>query len=233
MPTYHVHSTTIKLYVWDPLQPPKVTKNQETPYASDVACRHDVEPLKEEYFEGQEGVDFLGSSMPFFLINAGRDLFFKTLQTSGGIPEVEALVDESQDGEVPVEEDLKPSGVPPSMHPKVIKPPTYVFDGPDSDSGLSSIPFPIFAGSNPLGNEDSTSQRKISSTSAQSVHLLKFVTNLRRRHEEIKTTRMAKVAPQASGQAPNSRFQADNECKTDQNSDRSDEEVLHEVYLHK
>lgn len=39
------------------------------------AAGYTAEEIREEYFEGQEGVDFIGSCMPFFLVHAGADLF--------------------------------------------------------------------------------------------------------------------------------------------------------------
>jgi hypothetical protein len=84
MPTYHIHGTTVKLYVWDPHQSPsKVEVSQIASTPLDAAYGRDVEPLKEEYFQGHEGVEFLGSDMPFFLVQAGKDLFFNRRQNSG------------------------------------------------------------------------------------------------------------------------------------------------------
>lgn len=163
MPTYHIHDTTVKLYVWDPLHPVEDPKTQEPlwPYPSDAARRYDVEPLREEYFEGQEGVDFLGSSTPFFLIKAGRDLFYESRQTSGDITEAEPPEDRGTAERLLVEEDQK-CNLPPLLLPTVVKPFTDGADDTDGDSGLSSISSSMFAESSPPRTEDAASQSKSS-----------------------------------------------------------------------
>ncbi len=54
---------------------------------ADPAFGRAVESLEEEYFDGQSGVDFLGSDMPFFLVHAGKDLFSKAEEVSKPVPE--------------------------------------------------------------------------------------------------------------------------------------------------
>lgn len=100
MPRYHSLATSIKLGVWDPAAIPP---NAEAKLNDSEACANPqnqplttrleelrpkktnlhfhgpaagylVEDLKEEYFDGEEGVNFLGGCMPFFLVRAGRDL---------------------------------------------------------------------------------------------------------------------------------------------------------------
>ena len=163
MPTYHIHDTTVKLYVWDPLHPVEDSRTQEAlwPYPSDAARRYDVEPLQEEYFDGQEGVDFLGSSTPFFLIKAGRDLFYESHQTSGDITETELPKDQGTDERLFVEEDQK-CNLPSLLPSNVVKPFTNGTDDTDGDTGLSSISSSIFAESSPPRTEDATSQSKSS-----------------------------------------------------------------------
>jgi hypothetical protein len=171
MPTYHIHDTTVQLHVWDPLQPLEDLNTEEPawPYPSNAARQRDAELLKEEYFEGQEGVDFLGSSMPFFLINAGRDLFYTTRQTPGDIAETDAPEDQSTDEQVLVNENRK-CNVPPLLPPDVVQPPTDETDDADGDSGLSSIPSSMFAESSPPRIEDNAGQSKTSGESLQSIY---------------------------------------------------------------
>lgn len=103
MPTYHIHDTAVKLYVWDPHQSSSNVEIEQSGSAPlDPACGRNVELLKEEYFQGQEGVDFLGCDMPFYLVNAGRDLFFNTYQASNVAIDV-SLVDHSHDAHAPTE----------------------------------------------------------------------------------------------------------------------------------
>jgi len=61
---------------------------------TDPAFGRAVEYLEEEYFDGQSGVDFLGSDMPFFLVHAGKDLFSKTGEASK--PVTETVLDQGQ-----------------------------------------------------------------------------------------------------------------------------------------
>jgi hypothetical protein len=105
MPKYHALDTAVKLYVWDPQQPINtsntlsndgqalISNGQQRDVSSvpfsifdgvpaptksppaDPAFGYDVDVVSEEYFEGQEGVDFLCHDMPFFLVNAGKELF--------------------------------------------------------------------------------------------------------------------------------------------------------------
>ena len=70
MPIYHSTRTSVRLCIWDP--PSTVTTSSALP---DPAQGCDVIELAEEYFEGNEGIDFLGQDKPFFLVSAGRDLF--------------------------------------------------------------------------------------------------------------------------------------------------------------
>lgn len=100
MPRYHALDTAVKLCVWDPQAAP--SSNIENDEAEDPttaqnaaavfknknrllrpkkreqsgpAIGYIVDYLKEEYFEGQGGVDFLAPGMPFYLVKAGRELF--------------------------------------------------------------------------------------------------------------------------------------------------------------
>ncbi|KAI9055523.1 hypothetical protein LZ554_000471 [Drepanopeziza brunnea f. sp. 'monogermtubi'] len=71
MPTYGPRSTTVGLYCWDPIPEKKSTT------AANVSRRYKVERIREERFDGGRGVDFLGSSTaPFYLVNAGQNLFY-------------------------------------------------------------------------------------------------------------------------------------------------------------
>ena len=115
MPRYHAIDTAIKLSVWDPRAPKSKTQRDRdhTTSSSSIGCafsrlngsilhqnkRKDeeksgpatgcvIDDLKEEYFEGHEGVDFLGPGTPFYLVKAGRELFAteeETLDAAQGL----------------------------------------------------------------------------------------------------------------------------------------------------
>ncbi|KAL5321621.1 hypothetical protein ACEPPN_009581 [Leptodophora sp. 'Broadleaf-Isolate-01'] len=68
MPTYGPLGTAVSLYTWDPNTGQAVSAQGD---ASDC----EVERIREDNFDNQ-GLDFLGpGSVPFFLVNAGQDLF--------------------------------------------------------------------------------------------------------------------------------------------------------------
>jgi hypothetical protein len=98
MPRYHTLGSAVVLCSWDPAfkaekdynrnelsnssskpstaahqaaLPPKSTRL----HTDGPAAGYLTEDIREEYFDGQEGVDFISNCMPFFLIHAGADLF--------------------------------------------------------------------------------------------------------------------------------------------------------------
>jgi len=94
MPRYYALNTAVNLCVWDPNprernnKESEMTKGLGTPFASThdgiahpkketygPAAQCVVDVLKEEYFEGKEGLDFLDIAVPFYLVKAGRELF--------------------------------------------------------------------------------------------------------------------------------------------------------------
>ena len=99
MPRYHALDTAIKLCVWDPSAEEATSKKSDVISADQAvstistsngvfchktkethgpASGYVVDDLKEEYFEGDEGVNFLDSDMPFYLVKAGSQLFHRT-----------------------------------------------------------------------------------------------------------------------------------------------------------
>jgi hypothetical protein len=101
MPRYHCLNTEVQIYTWDPSKhdtlvldsshPAKATPATDSYSASssrsgiisgasiaheptpqfDPAWPFKVNRLKEEFFRGWEGLDFLGRDIPFFLIQVG------------------------------------------------------------------------------------------------------------------------------------------------------------------
>jgi hypothetical protein len=105
--------------------------------------------LKEQH----EGVEFLGSDMPFWIVNAGHDLFFKTRQTSSAI--TKPSVERRQEEPVPAKEDHKNPDIQPT---KELQSSAHDFHNDDGDSVLSSISSSMFADSSPLEIEESAPQ---------------------------------------------------------------------------
>jgi hypothetical protein len=159
MPTYGIHDTAVKLYMWNPHQPAEQV-GRKTPI--DPACGRAGEPLKEEYFNDQEGVDFLGFDMPFFLVNAGRELFFKTPQASSAITEAELI------------------------HGEGVQPPADESDD-DADSSLSTISSSMFADLSPQGFEESTTQNNAHGEFSLSTAVLQLTCT---RRDQKEATRM-------------------------------------------
>ena len=125
MPKYHSLETAIKLSISSPQRTRLPTNGPAARYLS--------EDLKEQYFEGQEGVDFLGNCMPFFLIRAGQDLNASQYQS--------APRDDQSDVPFSIfDKDAEPSNTPTSSA--------------DTDSFLSSVSTSRFAlGSSPITGE--------------------------------------------------------------------------------
>lgn len=102
MPRYHALDTSVRLCVWNPqANPDSRTDGNEgsdaaaadfvativRKYAppppkkektSGPAIGYAVDKLQEEYFEGHEGVDFLGPAIPHYLVKAGKGLFLSS-----------------------------------------------------------------------------------------------------------------------------------------------------------
>jgi hypothetical protein len=155
MPTYGIHDTTVKLYVWDPHQPAEQV-GRTTPI--DPACGRAGEPLKEEYFNGQEGVDFLGYDIPFFLVNAGRELFFETPQASSAITDVELVQGEEVQSHADESDD-------------------------DAGSFLSTISSSMLADLSPQRFEESTTQNNAFGGSSLSTATLQLTCTCRNQEE--------------------------------------------------
>jgi hypothetical protein len=76
MPTYFAGGFSVNLHVWDPSKKPDARAEQEV-IPLDPSIGHAIDKLSEEFFKDQQGVNFLPKSdSPFYLINAGRELFF-------------------------------------------------------------------------------------------------------------------------------------------------------------
>jgi hypothetical protein len=99
MPRYYALDTAIKLSVWDPQTGPDLKLDNDrgggksNASVAAASMKHNgilrpnkiegtgpaigyvIDDLKEEYFEGHEGIDFVAPGMPFFLVKAGRELF--------------------------------------------------------------------------------------------------------------------------------------------------------------
>ncbi|KAE9375529.1 hypothetical protein N431DRAFT_463611 [Stipitochalara longipes BDJ] len=150
MPTYHIYDTSVKLYVWDPHQTPRRAIEEKTNnnavFPIDPAYGRDIEPLKEEYFDGHEGIDFLGSDMPFFLCRSGEDLFYKARKDSANMTELS--VDQGLKEQSSVEEESKGSD---KLRSRKVRPSADDrYDDDEGHSTLSSISSSMLAESSPL-----------------------------------------------------------------------------------
>ena len=172
MPRYHPLDTAVNLYIWDPQQTSSssdpVPMEENTPNSNgqqrklpavpfsifggipapsesaftDPAFGQDADVVKEEYFEGQEGVDFLGLDMPFFLANAGTDLFKSRRNFSTKLISKEAVNDVS----IPYQNDGEST-----LPPLLSSVPAYKIEAPedgthdvDADSSLSDLSSSFF-----------------------------------------------------------------------------------------
>lgn len=195
MPTYHIHDTAVKLYAWDPHQPPKFFIEPWT-YPLDPSYGRDKEALKEEQFLDHDGVEFLGSDMPFFLVKSGRDLFFKTRQTSTTTTKHAGA--KIQEERFLFEKTASISDILPIGPQIEARSPADDFEDDEDDSALSSISSSMFADSSPPRNEENVPQNTRSGGS-KSINY-DSAANLCRRDWKARTTRMvhAKAEKQPS-----------------------------------
>ncbi len=157
MPKYDPLDTAVAAYIWEP-EPGK-----DSSIPADVSHGIKVEPVTEEYFDNKRGVDFLGSSSyPFYLINAGQDLFY-----GGGIPlPAENLTCSNRTGVNPEIKSLSDGSKPvatlaPALDKQPIDPVTPN-NGSESDldSLLSSIPSSAFFEDEPVPSLDGPNEKK-------------------------------------------------------------------------
>lgn len=86
MPRYNALDTEVSLILWEPSRGRPATKeNAHYKHINDPWTGQHIEQLREEYFDKPGGIDFLGpSSFPFYLINAGQNLFVDSGPTPVG-----------------------------------------------------------------------------------------------------------------------------------------------------
>lgn len=173
MPRYHALDSAIVLSTWDPsikaVDDPDVVhacKNQTKPSAAQMKALRPIssnlhtdgpsvgylaQDLKEEYFDGQKGVDFLGDCMPFFLIHAGGDLFGQTQ------PACDTRLDRRNKTCVPIDQPETPSSSFKANN-NVVDTPTRELDTDSILSSISSARFSSVQGSSHgEGTKDSKS----------------------------------------------------------------------------
>jgi hypothetical protein len=127
--------------------PKKKEKFRSFHSAKDPALGYTADVLKEEYFDGHEGVDFLGDDMPFFLVNAGKDLFFEPRQPAteyNSVHEEQTKATSKPSGDSD-QSDL--AALPSLQHPSGNDAPV-VADYEDEDSILSTVASSIFSTQN-------------------------------------------------------------------------------------
>ncbi|KUJ18064.1 uncharacterized protein LY89DRAFT_36448 [Mollisia scopiformis] len=134
MPTYHALGFSVRLHVWDAEQQRAVADERIFPSDPSIGCA--LEEVSEEYFQGRHGVDFLGQSgAPFYLVNAGRDLFFRQPQSLDGCKDVITREVQGDTGSTVAHTDVAPSKS--SSLPELPSIDSLI---EDSDSPLSSVP---------------------------------------------------------------------------------------------
>lgn len=144
MPTYGPLGTTISLYTWDASAGRPLTGQGD---ASDC----EVECVREDKFDNQ-GLDFLGpSSVPFFLVNAGQDLFSPVSASDGG--DAAAPAAEAKDTSSTPSSALAKSTSLAAKSPLAIASPTNDLMDSDHDTTLSTLNSSLFEMS-PRGDMD-------------------------------------------------------------------------------
>lgn len=161
MPTYGPLGTTVRVHVWE------TVPGQDTSTVGDAACGVPVERISENYFDKPGGVDFLGpSSFPFYLVNAGNELFELPLSSESFQPLNKDEVEDNNPKTVPVaalEDPTPDSNTPlvPSTPTRLQKGGSVQSDGDSSlTSALTSIPGSEDGATSPIASMDGPSTTK-------------------------------------------------------------------------
>ncbi|KAF8854145.1 hypothetical protein BDZ45DRAFT_728999 [Acephala macrosclerotiorum] len=159
MPTYHPLDLSVRLYAWDPSgYPPNI---DEKAYVADPSLGEAIEEVSEEYFDRCRGVDFLGSSgSPFYLVNAGRELFFPKDKLLNGCQSIRPPAAE-EGSHSATKQPATP--VPPFMYATKSLKYLSQTDGAgddDSESPLSSVPTNFDSSPTPMNGGQGTDETR-------------------------------------------------------------------------
>lgn len=137
MPTYGPLGTTVSLYTWE------AEASQNLPAQGDASQSSEVERITEDKFDNQ-GLDFLGpSSTPFFLVNAGQDLFSAAAQSDDDYADVSAADGKGVNSNAVLPNFTSPAGrTPLPLSP--IKNDHHDLTESDNDTTLSSLNSSMF-----------------------------------------------------------------------------------------
>jgi hypothetical protein len=136
MPVHGHTKTTVTLFTWDPRQ------GQDDPNGGAPNGNRAIQPLNEEWFEGQEGLQFFESNavLQYYLVNAGRSLIFSATTPPQSSPtalqSLQALVEKIKLEKPAIELAASSSGLQSSSQPEVPHPKSPDID---ADTTLSSI----------------------------------------------------------------------------------------------
>ncbi|CZS88087.1 uncharacterized protein RCO7_01056 [Rhynchosporium graminicola] len=129
MPTYGPLGTSVSLYTWE------ADAHHEGSAQGDLTQTYEVERIREDNFDNQR-LDFLGpSSAPFFLVNAGQDLFSQTAGSNDGdaVLEVNPVTTTKRVNSTPAARSILPGS-----------PPDNDLTESDHDTTLSSLNSSLF-----------------------------------------------------------------------------------------
>jgi hypothetical protein len=136
MPVHGHTQTTVTLFTWDPRQ------GQDDPNGGAPNGNRAIQPLNEEWFEGQEGLQFFESNavLQYYLVNAGRSLIFGATTPPRSSPtalqNLQALVEKIKPEKPAIELAACSSGLQSSSQPEAPDPKVPDID---ADTTLSSI----------------------------------------------------------------------------------------------
>ncbi|KAL2071320.1 hypothetical protein VTL71DRAFT_12555 [Oculimacula yallundae] len=151
MPTYGPLGTTVSLYTWETGAGEESSGQGE----SGQTRRVEVERVREDKFNKQ-GLDFLGpSSVPFFLVNAGQDLFSPASASSSDsdtVTPIDSATKTKRANTTPPQV----NAIPAATLLLLESPPTIDLMESDQDTTLSSLNSSLFEPS-PRAKEESSS----------------------------------------------------------------------------
>jgi hypothetical protein len=152
MPVHGHTQTTVTLFTWDPRQ------RQDDPNGGAPNGNRAIQPLNEEWFEGQEGLQFFESNavLQYYLVNAGRSLIFGATTPPQSSPtalqNLQALVEKIKPEKPAIELATCSSGLQSSSQPEAPDPKVPDID---TDTTLSSISTSVLEEEHREGDPDS------------------------------------------------------------------------------
>jgi hypothetical protein len=134
----HYAKTKVTLFTWDPCQ------GEDDPTGEIPNGYRAIQPLGEEWFEGQENLQLLdsGAVLPYYLVNAGRSLIFGETTPPQSSPTalqiLQTAVEKLKQENPVIEQAASSSGLRSSSRPEVPGPESLHIDADTTQSSIAT-----------------------------------------------------------------------------------------------